>query len=79
MAKISVINRNKKREKLAKKYSGKRAELLEVIAKNKNTDPSAVFDAYQQLALLPRNSSPTRVWRELASSGQLPGVKKASW
>jgi len=101
MAKTSVINRNKKREKLAKKYETKRSQLLE-IAKNKASDPSAVFEAYQQLALLPRNSAPTRicnrceltgrkrayyrkfkvsriVLRELASSGQLPGVKKASW
>jgi small subunit ribosomal protein S14 len=102
MAKKSVINRNKKREKLAKKYETKRLDLLETIAKNKDNDPAVVFEAYQQLALLPRNSAPTRicrrceltgrkrayyrkfkvsriVLRELASSGQLPGVKKASW
>lgn len=101
MAKTSVINRNKKRERLVKKYAAKRAELL-VIANNRAGDPAEIFGARQQLDLLPRNSAPTRVCRrceltgrkrayyrkfkvsrivlrELASSGQLPGVKKASW
>lgn len=101
MAKISIINRNKKREKLAKKYEVKRAELL-VIANNRAGDPGEIFAARQQLALLPRNCAPTRVCRrcemtgrkrgycrkfkvsrivlrELASAGQLPGMKKASW
>jgi small subunit ribosomal protein S14 len=101
MAKKSIINRNKKREKLAKKYEAKRIELL-AIASNRAGDPAEIFAARQQLHLLPRNSSETRicrrceisgrkrayyrkfkvsriVLRELASSGQLPGVKKASW
>ena len=101
MAKVSIINRNKKREKLAKKYEVKRTGLL-VIANNRLGDPAEIFAARQQLDLLPRNSAPTRVCRrceitgrkrayyrkfkvsrivlrELASSGQLPGVKKASW
>jgi small subunit ribosomal protein S14 len=101
MAKVSIINRNKKRERLAKKYEVKRSELL-VIATNRAADPGEIFAARQALDLLPRNSAPTRVCRrceitgrkrayyrkfkvsrivlrELASSGQLPGVKKASW
>lgn len=101
MAKTSVITRNQKRERLAKHFEDKRKELL-AVAKNRSADPAEVFEAYQKLALLPRNSSPTRVCnrcvitgrkrayyrkfkvsrivlRELASSGQLPGVKKASW
>lgn len=101
MAKISIINRNKKRERLAKKYEMKRKELL-LIANNRSGDAATIFAARQQLHLLPRNSSETRigrrceitgrkrayyrkfkvsriVLRELASSGQLPGVKKASW
>ncbi len=103
MAKKSVINRNKKRERLAVKHNAKRQELLLAIATNKKANEhTKVFEAYQQLASLPRNSAPTRVCRrceltgrkrayyrkfkvsrivlrELASSCQLPGVKKASW
>jgi small subunit ribosomal protein S14 len=89
MAKKSVIARGKKRDALIKKFAAKRAEL------------KATGDQ-EGLALLPRNSSPTRhknrspltgrpraymrafdmdriEFRKRASSGELPGVTKASW
>lgn len=101
MAKKSVIERNKKRMKLAQKYEAERKRLLQ-IATNRTGESAEIFAARQQLALLPRNSAPTRlcnrceitgrkrayyrkfkvsriVLRELAASGQLPGVQKASW
>ncbi len=59
MAKVSMINREKRRAKLAAKYAKKRAELKAVIA-----DPEVGFDEKQQamfaLQKLPRDSSPVR-------------------
>jgi len=59
MAKVSMINREKQRTKLVKKYVKKRAELKVIIA-----DPEVGFDEKQQamfaLQKLPRDSSPVR-------------------
>jgi len=59
MAKVSMINREKRRLKLVKKYVGKRAELKAVIS-----DPEVGFEEKQQaifaLQKLPRDSSPVR-------------------
>lgn len=59
MAKTSMINREVKREKLAKKYAAKRAELKSII-KNPNSTAEEVQVAVEKLAKLPRDSSPTR-------------------
>ncbi len=89
MAKISWIERNKKKAETVKKYAALRAEL------------KAKKD-YAGLAKLPRNASPSRVvnrcsmsgrrhaylrkfgcsrltFREAALAGLIPGVTKASW
>ncbi len=89
MAKISWIERNKKKAETVKKYAALRAEL------------KAKKD-YAALSKLPRNASPVRVvnrcsmsgrrhaylrkfgcsrltFREAALSGLIPGVTKASW
>ena len=89
MPRKALIERDKKRDKMIKKYAEKRAEL------------KAIGD-YEGLAKLPRNSSPTRhnnrcnetgrsrsymrqfglsriAFRERASKGQVPGVTKSSW
>ena len=89
MAKISWIERNKKKSATVKKYAAIRAEL------------KAKRD-YAGLAKLPRNASPIRVvnrcsmtgrrhaylrkfgcsrltFREAALNGLIPGVTKASW
>ena len=59
MAKVSMINREKRRTKLVGKYVNKRAELKAVIA-----NPEVEFDEKQQamfaLQKLPRDSSPVR-------------------
>jgi small subunit ribosomal protein S14 len=59
MAKVSMINREKRRSKLVAKYANKRAELKKIIA-----DPEIGFDEKQQamfaLQKLPRDSSPVR-------------------
>lgn len=89
MARLAVIVRDKKREKLRKKYADRRAEL------------KAKGD-YEALDKLPRNSSPVRaknrcsitgrpkgymrqfgvcrvVFRDMAHYGKIPGVTKSSW
>ena len=59
MAKVSMINREKRRTKLVGKYVNKRAELKAIIA-----NPEVEFDEKQQamfaLQKLPRDSSPVR-------------------
>jgi small subunit ribosomal protein S14 len=59
MAKTSMIEREKRRAKLAKKYAGKRAEL-----KKRLLDPDLSPEDREQLARqfhsLPRDSSPSR-------------------
>jgi len=101
MAKVSAIDKNKKRQDRALRSKAKRSALKAVI-KNKTISLEERFVAVQKLAKMPRNSSLVRVrkrcaltgrprgnysffglcrnmLRELASSGKLPGVIKASW
>lgn len=89
MAKLSIIAREKKRERLVAKFAEKRAAL------------KAAGD-YEALDKLPRNSSKVRLhnrckltgrpkgymrkfgisrvtFREMASDGKIPGVTKSSW
>jgi small subunit ribosomal protein S14 len=89
MAKISMVAREVKRQKLVAQYAAKRAAL------------KAAGD-YEGLQALPKNASPVRLhnrckmtgrpkgyirqfglsriqFREMASEGLIPGVKKASW
>ena len=60
MAKKSVVERNKKRMRLVKKYAAKRAA-LKALAKDPLLSPEEHFSARMKLAVLPRNSSPVRV------------------
>lgn len=73
MAKASVINREHKRRDTVKKYSGKRAELLQVIGNSKLTDEER-FLARQKLQALPRNSSPVRLRNRCLLTGRPRGV-----
>ena len=89
MAKLSVIARQKKREKLVATYAAKRKALKEA-------------GDYLALDKLPRNASPVRLhnrckltgrpkgylrkfgvcrnmFRQMASDGLIPGVTKSSW
>lgn len=59
MAKTSLINREERREKLAKKYAVRRAELKRVI-RDLNTSDEDRHAAIAKLAKLPRDSSPSR-------------------
>ena len=60
MAKTSSIQKNLRRERMVKKYSGRR-ERLKDIANNSDLPMDERFKARLKLAELPRNSSPDRV------------------
>ena len=55
MAKVSMINREKRRQALVEKYAAKRAE-LKAIAANQELPMEERFKARLKLADLPRNS-----------------------
>ncbi|TDQ83791.1 MULTISPECIES: 30S ribosomal protein S14 [Dongia] len=101
MAKTSSVEKNKKREKMAKQYAARRAR-LKAVADNEALPMEERFAARLKLAELPRNSSKVRIrnrceltgrpratyrkfklsriaLRELASTGQIPGMVKSSW
>jgi small subunit ribosomal protein S14 len=60
MAKTSMVERQKKRQRLVAKFAAKRAALKEV-ASNQDLPMEERFKARLKLAKLPRNSSPTRL------------------
>jgi small subunit ribosomal protein S14 len=60
MAKVSMVERQKKRERLVKQYADRRARLKQV-ADNQELSAEERFKARLKLAKLPRNSSPTRL------------------
>lgn len=89
MAKESMKARERKRERMVKKYAAKRQALIEA-------------GDWEGLQKLPLNSSPVRLhnrckltgrprgymrvfglsrvtFREMANQGLIPGVRKASW
>ena len=72
MAKVSMINREKRRTKLVKKYAARRAELKKLIS-----SPDIGFeerqDAMFALQKLPRDSSPARQRNRCAISGRPRG------
>ena len=73
METLALINREEKREKLAKKYAGKREELLAII-NNQNLSEDERFAARLKLQQLPRNASPVRQRRRCAVTGRPRGV-----
>jgi len=101
MAKLSSVERNKRRRSLVKRFAERRAALKAVVM-NQALNMEERFAAQMKLSKLPRNSSAVRIHnrceltgrprgfyrkfklsrialRDLASSGQIPGMVKASW
>src|SRR4030095_3448216 len=72
MAKKSAIQKNSRRRKLSKKYSGRRAR-LKAIARDKTKPMEERFAATLKLAELPRNSSATRMRNRCEISGRPRG------
>ena len=73
MAKTSMIEREKRRAKIVKKYAAKRAELKELIRSPKSDDAGA-RGAQAKLQKLPRDASPTRQRNRCAITGRSRGV-----
>lgn len=73
MAKASMINREKKRAKIVRKYAAKRASLKAIIADPKTSDDDR-WDAQLKLQKLPRNASPVRQMRRCSLTGRPHGV-----
>ncbi|MGD9965277.1 MAG: 30S ribosomal protein S14 [Hyphomonadaceae bacterium] len=69
MAKTSSIERNKKRERLAKQYAARRAK-LRAAALNEDLPLEERFAARLKLAQLPRNSSATRIRNRCELTGR---------
>lgn len=69
MAKVSMIEREKRRAKAVKKYAGKRTALKATIK-----DPSVSFEdrmeAQRKLQQLPRDASPARLQRRCRITGR---------
>ena len=72
MAKLSLINRNEKRRKLAKKYASKRADLVKII-EDQSIPEEDRYQARLKLQALPRNSNPTRQRNRCALTGRPRG------
>ena len=69
MAKTSSVERNKKRERLAKKFAARRAK-LRAAALNEALPLEERFAARLKLAQLPRNSSATRIRNRCELTGR---------
>jgi small subunit ribosomal protein S14 len=69
MAKLSSIEKNKRRERLTKQYAERRKKLKEV-AQDKNRPMEERFAATLKLAKLPRNSSATRIHNRCTITGR---------
>ena len=73
MAKLSAVNKNKKRIKLSDKMFKKRQNLKKIIM-DKKLPLEERFKAQQKLSKLPRNSAKTRVMKRWEITGRPHGV-----
>lgn len=72
MAKISMIEREKKRARLVKRHGAKRAALRAVI-KDPNVEPEAKWEAQLKLQKLPRDSARVRQRNRCSLTGRPHG------
>ncbi|MEM9428603.1 MAG: 30S ribosomal protein S14 [Pseudomonadota bacterium] len=70
MAKVGMIERQKKRERLVKKYEKKRAELKEKLSRGNELELKERVQLSMKLAKLPRNSSKVRLNNRCEVSGR---------
>lgn len=72
MAKTSAVEKNRKRIRMVKSFSSKRAR-LKAIANDQSVPAEERFSARLKLAELPRNSAPTRIRNRCELSGRPRG------
>jgi small subunit ribosomal protein S14 len=73
VAKTSLIEREKKREALVKKYAARRAELNAIIADQSRSEEER-YQARLKLQQLPRNANPTRLRNRCELTGRPRGT-----
>jgi small subunit ribosomal protein S14 len=73
MAKTSMIEREKRRAKLVKRYATQRAALKETIRSPKSTDAERE-EALRKMQVLPRDASSSRLRNRCAITGRPRGV-----
>ena len=73
MAKTSMVEREKRRAGVVKKYAARRAKLKELI-RSPRTSPEARAAAQAQLQSQPRDASPSRQRNRCAITGRSRGV-----
>ena len=73
MAKLALVNRDKKRRQAVKKYATKRAELIATTQNTRLSDEER-YNARMLLQQLPRNASPVRLRNRCALTGRPRGT-----
>lgn len=71
MAKLALINKQKRREKLVAQYAKKREAIKAKMSVN--ATPDERMDAMKKLAKLPRNANPTRLHNRCSVTGRARG------
>ena len=74
MAKLALINKQKKREKLVAQYAKKRESIKAKMSVN--ATPEERMDAMKKLAKLPRNANPTRLHNRCSVTGRARGFSR---
>jgi small subunit ribosomal protein S14 len=74
MAKLALINKQKKREKLVAQYAKKRESIKAKMSVN--ATPEERMDAMKKLAKLPRNANPTRLHNRCSVTGRARGYSR---
>ena len=72
MAKMSAVEKNKKRIKLAQKYASKRNKLKKIVM-DKKLNLNERFEAALKLAKLPKNSAKNRIRNRCEITGRPHG------
>ena len=71
MAKLALINKQKKREKMVAQHARKREAIKAKMSVN--ASPEERMDAMKKLAKLPRNANPTRLHNRCSVTGRARG------
>ncbi|MBR3510858.1 MAG: 30S ribosomal protein S14 [Alphaproteobacteria bacterium] len=74
MAKLALINKQKKREKMVAQYAKKREAIKAKMSVN--ATPEERMDAMKKLAKLPRNANPTRLHNRCSVTGRARGFSR---
>ena len=74
MAKLALINKQKKREKLVAQYANKRESIKAKMSVN--ATPEERMEAMKKLAKLPRNANPTRLHNRCSVTGRARGYSR---